>query len=85
MTAAERGREFGWLVGDSLVRWTYSMEPAGEGTRLTEAWEFLPNGIAMFHDRYGDDADAQIANRIDLAHTGISATLTALKRIAETG
>lgn len=83
--AAERGREFGWLVGDAFVRWVYSMEPAAEGTRLTEAWEFLPNGIEMFHERYGADAEAQIAVRIDLAHRGISETLAAMKRIAEGG
>jgi hypothetical protein len=81
--AAERGREFGWLVGDAYVRWVYSMEPVAEGTRLTEAWDFLPNGIQMFHDRFGDDAEAQIATRIDLAHRGISETLAAMKRIAE--
>jgi len=83
--AAERAREFGWLVGDALVRWVYSMELVPEGTRLTEAWEFLPNGIALFHERYGADAEAQIATRIDLAHRGISETLAAIKRIAESG
>ncbi|WP_019874237.1 SRPBCC family protein [Sporichthya polymorpha] len=81
--AADRGRAFGWEVGDRYVRWVYSMEPIDGGTRLTEAWEFLPNGIAMFHDRYGSDAEAEIGKRIDLAHTGIPATLTAMKRIAE--
>lgn len=83
--AAERGREFGWLVGDSLVKWVYSMEPVAEGTRLTESWEFLPNGIALFRERYGDEADTQIANRTDLAHQGISTTLATMKRLAESG
>jgi hypothetical protein len=59
------------------------MEPEGAGTRLTEAWEFLPNGIKLFHDRFGDDAEAQIANRTDHAHRSIPATLAAMKRIAE--
>jgi len=81
--AADRGREFGWIVGDSFVRWTYRMEPEGPGTRLTEAWEFLPNGIKMFHDRFGDDAEAQIANRTAHAHRSIPRTLAAMKRIAE--
>jgi hypothetical protein len=81
--AADRGREFGWIVGDSYVRWVYRMEPDGAGTRLTEAWEFLPNGIKLFHDRFGDDAEAQIANRTELAHRSIPATLAAMKRIAE--
>jgi Polyketide cyclase / dehydrase and lipid transport len=81
--AADRGREFGWLVGDAYVRWIYRMEPEATGTRLTEAWEILPNGITMFHDRFGDDAQAQIAARTELAHRGIPQTLAALKRIAE--
>ncbi|HUR74144.1 MAG TPA: SRPBCC family protein [Sporichthya sp.] len=83
--AAEPGREFGWLVADGLVRWLYSMEAVDGGTRLTEDWEFLPKGIAFFHERYGADAEAQIAARIDLAHRGISETLAAMKRIAESG
>jgi hypothetical protein len=83
VTHADRGREFGWLVGDSLVTWVYTMEPADGGTRPTEQWEFLPNGIALFRERFGDDADAQIANRTELAHQGISTTLAAMKRLAE--
>lgn len=85
VTAADHGREFGWLVGDSLVKWVYTMEPADGGTRLTEHWEFLPNGIALFHQRYADDADTQIANRTELAHRGISTTLATMKRLAEAG
>ncbi len=82
--AAERGREFGWIVGDNLVRWVYSMAPEGAGTRLTEAWEFLPDGITFISGRYPDNAEAEIKARIDRAHSGISATLAAMKRIAET-
>ena len=50
---------------------------------LTESWEFLPEGLAMFHDKFGDDADDQIADRANQAHAGIPATLAAIKRIAE--
>lgn len=81
--AADRGREFGWRVGDDFVRWMYSMEPTPEGTRLTEAWEFLPNGIALFEERFGADAPTEVTTRVELAHRGISETLAALKRIAE--
>lgn len=83
--AAERGREFGWLVGEDYVRWRYTMAAEGGGTRLTEAWEFLPNGIQLMTDRYGQDAPAEIAARIDRAHQGISATLATMKRILESG
>ncbi len=83
--AADRGREFGWLVGDALVKWVYTLSPEGAGTRLTESWWFLPNGIALFHDRFAGDAEAQIAARVQLAHSGIPETLAAIKRTAEAG
>jgi hypothetical protein len=44
-----------------------------------ESWEFLPDGIAGFHERYGDDADRQIAIREQAAKDGIPATLAAIK------
>ena len=36
-------------------------------------------------ERFGPDAQAQIANRAEAAHTGIPVTLAAIKRIAEAG
>jgi ribosome-associated toxin RatA of RatAB toxin-antitoxin module len=83
VVAADRGREFAWVVGGSLVHWAFRMEPADGGTRLTEAWEFLPAGIDLFHERYGDAAEEQIADRTRAAHEGIPATLEAVRRIAE--
>jgi hypothetical protein len=78
---ADRGREFTWLVGGDRVRWSWTLEPEGGGTRLTESWAFLPAGIATFHERYGDDAEAQIADRTRAAHEGIPVTLEAVRRI----
>ena len=83
VVAAERGREFAWVVGGKFVRWGFSMAPAGAGTTLTESWEFLPDGIAMFEEKFGDDAPAQIADRTEQALDGIPKTLAAIKRIAE--
>jgi hypothetical protein len=83
VVAADRGREFAWLVGGAFARWGFTLEPADGGTRLTESWEFLPAGLARFADRYGDDAQAQIDDRTAAAHRGIPATLAAIKRIAE--
>ena len=85
VVAADRGREFTFVVGGSLVRWAYTFTPLEAGTRVTESWEFLPDGIALFEQRFGGDAPAQIANRTEVAHTGISATLVAIKEIAEAG
>lgn len=83
VVGAERGREFAFVVGGSWVRWGYAFEPVDGGTLVTESWDFLPGGITMFHDRYGDDARAQIADRVEAARTGIPDTLAAIKKAAE--
>lgn len=85
VVVADRGREFAFLVGKSYVRWGFSFLPEEGGTRVTESWEFLPAGLAIFAERYGEDAPAQIADRTRAAHEGIPATLAAIKRIAEAG
>jgi hypothetical protein len=82
---AERGREFAFVVGGSYVRWGYIFTVVGEGTRVTESWEFLPEGIAMFEERFGADAQTQISSRTEAAYDGIPVTLAALKRTAESG
>jgi hypothetical protein len=83
VAVADRGREFAWLVGGSRARWGYTLEPVDGGTRLTESWEFLPDGLAFMAERYGEDAPRQIELRIRAAHEGIPATLAAIKRVAE--
>ncbi|MDP9428852.1 MAG: SRPBCC family protein [Actinomycetota bacterium] len=83
VVAADRGREFAFLVGGRLVRWGFTFEPVDGGTRLTESWEFLPAGQELFRERYGEDAQRQIEDRTRAAHEGIPATLAAIKRIAE--
>lgn len=81
--AADPGREFAWKVGGKYSRWGYTLEQVDGGTRVTESWQFLPDGLDFFAEKYGDEAPAQIQNRIEAAHTGIPATLAAIKRIAE--
>ena len=83
VVAAERGREFAWVVGGSFVRWGFTLTPADAGTTLTESWEFLPAGIAMFEEKFGDGASVQITDRTQQALDGIPKTLAAIKRIAE--
>ncbi|OMQ14360.1 polyketide cyclase [Modestobacter sp. VKM Ac-2676] len=85
VVAADRGREFAWLVGGKLVRWGFTMAPVEGGTRLTESWEFLPAGQQFFAERFGDQAQAQIEDRTRAAHEGIPVTLAAVKRVAERG
>jgi len=83
VVAAEPGREFAFLVGGSYVRWGYTFTAVDGGTLVTESWEFLPAGLTMFEERFGADAEAQVAERRRLAHSGMPATLAALKRAAE--
>lgn len=83
VVAAEAGREFAFIVGGDRTRWGYTFSPVGEGTRLTESWEFLPAGVAMFDERYGEDAPAEVEIRAELARTGIPVTLAAIKNAAE--
>ena len=83
VVVADRGREFAFEVNGGWVRWGYTFTPVESGTQVTESWEFLPAGITGFGGRYGDDADAQIANRTDAARRGIPVTLAAIKKTAE--
>lgn len=83
VVAADPGRKFAWEVNEGWVYWGYTFEPDGDGTRLTESWEFLPKGIAGFHERWGDKAEAAIEGRRAAAESGIPATLAAIKKTAE--
>lgn len=83
VVAAERGREFTFVVNGDLVRWSYTFTPVEGGTELTEAWEFLPAGLAFFDERFGADAQTQVEARTRAAREGIPATLAAIKKTAE--
>jgi hypothetical protein len=83
VVVARPGREFAWLVGGRFVLWAFSLIPAETSTTLTESWDFLPEGIAMFNEKYGDHAQMHIAERTQQALNGIPRTLAAIKRIAE--
>ncbi len=83
VVVADRGREFAWLVGGAFVRWGFVIEADGTSTRLTETWEFTPEGLAMFADKFGDRATDEIDDRTRQAYAGIPRTLAAIKRIVE--
>lgn len=83
VVVADRPNEFAFLVGDGFVRWGYTFEPARDATLVTESWHFLPAGIEMFHQKYGERAGTEIEARTQAAHTGIPETLASIKRIAE--
>ncbi|MBW4079750.1 MAG: SRPBCC family protein, partial [Acidobacteria bacterium] len=83
VTTARRGEEFTFVVGGVRTKWSYSLQPLDGGSRLTETWEFLPGGVESFQERFGDDAEGQLASRREAARTGIPATLAAIKAAAE--
>ncbi len=83
VVAAEPGREFAFAVNGSWARWGYTFDAVAEGTRVTEWWAFLPDGVAGFHQRYGEDAERQIGIRQQAAKAGIPMTLAAIKAAAE--
>jgi hypothetical protein len=83
VVAAERGKEFAFIVNGTWTRWGYQFAAVDGGTELTESWEFLEGGEAMFNERFGAEAESQIAERLELAQTGIPATLAAIKKDAE--
>ena len=83
VVVADPGREFAWVVGGTYVRWGYTLTPVDGGTVLTEMWELLPEGLAMFEEKHGDEAAARIADRTQQALDGIPKTLAAIKLIAE--
>ncbi len=85
VTVARPGREFAWLVGGKFARWAFEFTPAPDGTLVTEKWDFLPEGRAMFREKYGPLAEAQISLRAEQARAGIPVTLAAIKKIAEAG
>lgn len=83
VVAAEPGREFAFQVNGTWVRWGYTFEPAEAGTLVTESWKFLPDGVAAFGERFGGEADTEVAKREQAARRGIPATLAAIKAAAE--
>ena len=83
VVAADPGREFAWVVTMTGTRWGYTFAAVEGGTEVTESWDFPPEAVAVFHERFGEGAEAQIAEHAHLAETGIAATLAAIKATAE--
>jgi hypothetical protein len=83
VVVADRGREFAFVVAATGTRWGYRFSAVEDGTLVTESWDFPASAVAVFEERFGDDAEAQITARGELARTGIPATLAAIKNTAE--
>jgi hypothetical protein len=85
VVAADRGKEFAFVVQVTGTCWGYTFTPVEGGTEITESWEFPPRARKFLEERFGDDAPAQIALREEWARTGMAATLAAIKKAAESG
>jgi len=89
VVAAEPGREFAFINHGprrevELVRWGYTFEPEGNGTKVTESWQILPAFPDFVRD--GDpnlDVEPRIEGMAQMARDGIRDTLANLKRVAE--
>jgi len=78
---AEPGCDFTFVVGgvdDNCTWWSYEMEPAASGTRLTERWWFVNKTPAM-----QAATDEQIAARSAFTQTMLQNTLAGIKAAAE--
>lgn len=88
VVAADPGREFSFVNhgpdGDvELVRWGYTFEPDGDGTKVTESWQVLPAYPRFVGADDPNDVEARIDGMAQMARDGIKGTLANLKRVAE--
>jgi hypothetical protein len=83
VVAADRGREFAFVITETGTRWGYEFSPLDGGTRVTESWDIPPAAVAVWRERAGGDAEAQFVDRIERTRTEIAATLAAIKAAAE--
>ena len=92
ITESEPGRRFGFRVAPPGVvgtTWSYSFEPAGKGTVVTETfdWYWTPTPKEGFRGRMGalplDEATAQVADRERHLQGTVDVTLERLKVVLE--
>jgi Polyketide cyclase / dehydrase and lipid transport len=84
VVAAEPGRAFAWVTGgqaDGTAEWSYRFTPAADGgTDVEESWRILR--LNEFLSRLSDE---QLHGLMRNTESGIEATLSNLKRVAEAG
>ena len=77
----DEGRSFAFVTGGSelnFVLWQYLLEPAGDGTRLTEYWELRNLSPIMV-----ENGEPEVAYRMANMRESMRATLEGIKRTAE--
>lgn len=83
ITQFDPQRTFAFHTGGDLVRWQYDFLSGTGETTVTETWELLPAGIALFEKVFGTDALIEIEAKRRWAKKGMARTLKAIKCIAE--
>ena len=83
VVVAKRGHEFAFIVSETGTRWGYQFRPVEGGTQITESWNLTPEVVAVWKQRAGPDAEAQILDRVERTRAEIAATLAAIKKAAE--
>lgn len=81
IVVAEPGRDFTFVVGGvehNRTWWSYEMEPAGSGTKLTEKWWIVNLSPALV-----EGGDKVVQGRIKAAQTMLPATIAKVKETAE--
>jgi Polyketide cyclase / dehydrase and lipid transport len=81
VVTAEPGRRFAWVNGgqaEGTAEWSYQFRPTDEGTEVEESWRIL-----RFNEFLRGLTDEQLQGLQRRTESGIEATLTNLKRVAE--
>jgi hypothetical protein len=84
VTAAERGREFAFEVGDSGTQWCYRFEPDGSGTLVTES-RAASKPYPFIAKAFTTVALGGVQRHTEELRAGMAATLARLKELAEAG
>jgi hypothetical protein len=78
--AADPGREFAFDV-DTDTRWTYRIEPAGSGSKLTESFEMLRD--IRWYYAFAERWLMRVKDRRADLERGMTETLERIKRVVE--
>ncbi len=84
VVAADRGREFAFVVADHGARWGFTFRRVDAGTDVTESWLFPAESVTALEEQIGAEAaNAQMVWRSEQSRREIHDTLAAIKRAAE--
>lgn len=78
----DAGTSLGWAVGQNRTRWSYRVEPEGDGTLLTERRD-APEGLSWLGRNFARFFLGGVAEHTDELENGMRTTLMRIKEIAE--